>query len=58
MNSPFIFGTDEMLFIVASDYPLFRFVKIFGLKAMTLIDTLPIQGTAVFVFFLISTTCR
>ena len=32
MNSPFIFGTDEMLLIVASDYPLFRFVKIFGLK--------------------------
>ena len=32
MNSPFIFGTDEMLFIVASDYPLFRFIKIFGLK--------------------------
>ena len=44
--------------LVASDYPLFRFVKIFGLKGMTLIYKLSIQGTAVFVFFLISTTCR
>ena len=54
MNSPFTFGTDEML--MTSDEPLFRFVKTVGFQGMTLINKSSIQAT-VFVFFVLSSTC-